>query len=328
MKVAVKAASERYEKFKPKGDYSSLDMVFFPQDAPDAEVLAGASDAEALVIDAISTASANLIEGMPNLKFIQSEGVGYNGVCLEAATKRGIIVSNNAGINATAVAEQAIMLMLGLLRSVIAGNDAVLSGKQIDLKEHLMVSGIRELADCKVGIIGLGAIGQALARMLVPFGCKVYYSSKHSKGKDLEQKLNVEHMCQDELVRTCDIISLHCAVTPETQGMVDAAFLESMKNDALLINTGRGDLIDNVALAAALESGSIGGVGLDTISPEPVLPDNPLLNVSDGARARMLVSPHIGGVTTSTFKRGFANIYANLISIQEGARPINIVNGL
>lgn len=327
MKVAIKAAQARYEKFKPAGDYSCLDMVFFAQDAPDAEVIAGAGDAQALVIDAISTASKELIEGMPNLKFIQSEGVGYNGVCLDAANARGITVSNNAGINATAVAEQSILLMLGLLRSTLAGNDAVLAGKQIDMKERLMVSGIRELADCNVGIIGLGAIGQALAHMLQPFGCKVYYSSRHAKSAQLEQELNVQHLPQDELVRTCDIVSLHCAVTPETEGMVDATFLEAMKEDAILINTGRGDLVDNVALASALERGVIGGAGLDTIAPEPVLPDNPLLNMSDKATARMLVSPHIGGVTTSTFRRGFANIYSNLLRVAAEEPPINIVNG-
>ena len=328
MKVAVKAAQQRYEKFKPAGNFSSLDMVFFAQDAPDEEVINGAGNAEALVIDAISTASEQLIEGMPNLKFIQSEGVGYNGVCLSAATKRNIIVSNNAGINASAVAEQAVMLMLGLLRNVLAGNSAVLQGKQINVKEHLMVSGIRELADCNVGIIGLGAIGQSLARMLQPFGAKVFYSGRHQKSTELERELNVEYLTQDELLHTCDIVSLNCAVTPETENMVNDAFLAVMKNDAILINTGRGDLVDNVALARALENNTIGGAGLDTIAPEPVLSNNPLLNMSEEATARMLVSPHIGGVTTSTFKRGFENIYNNLSAIQSGNRPINIVNGL
>ena len=328
MRVAVKAAEGRYWKYQPEGDFSGIEMTFFPLDAPDEEIIARCGDAEALCIDAIASASAELIEGLPNLRFIQSEGVGYNGVDLEAATKRGVLVSNNAGINATAVAEQAVLLMLGLLRDVLAGNEAVFAGHQIETKERLMFEGIRELADCRVGFIGFGAIAKATANLLRPFGCEVCYNSRHRADGEVEERYNVTWMERDELLASCDIVSLHCPVTPATAGMVDAAFLDAMKDDALLINTARGDLVDNEALAAALESGSIGGAGLDTIAPEPVLPDNPLVNVSAAARARLLVSPHTGGVTTSTFRRGFANTWQNLARVQRGERPINVVNGI
>ena len=328
MKVAVKAAEERYWKYQPEGDFSGLELVFFSLDAPDEEVLAKAGDAEALVIDAIAIADASLIAGMPNLKMIMSEGVAYNGIDVNAATERNIFVCNNAGINATAVAEQAVLLILGLLRSVLAGSAAIARGAQINFKEHLMFSGIREIGDCSIGLIGFGAIAKETARLLAPFGGKLYYTSRHRASQDIESKYGVEWLEQDELIRTCDIVSLHCPVTPATTNMVNDEFLAAMKNNALLINTARGDLVDNDAMVRALEGDVIGGFGVDTIAPEPVLPDNPLLNMSEHASAKMLASPHIGGVTTSTFRRGFANTWNNLLRVKNGERPINIVNGL
>jgi phosphoglycerate dehydrogenase-like enzyme len=234
-------------------------------------------------------------------------------------------VCNNKGINADAVAEQTILLMLGLLRRAIVCDCAVRRGKQIEQKEKFIVEGIRELSDCRVGLVGLGDIAKAVALRLSAFGCEVFYWNRRPKDQETEKRYCVSFLPLDELVRTCDIISLHVPVTPETTGMVDAAFLGAMKRDALLINTARGDLVDNGALCSALCEGTLGGAGLDTIAPEPVLADHPLLHLPGSAAERLIFSPHIGGVTGTVFRRAHKNIWKAFEAVANGETPQNIV---
>ena len=130
----------------------------------------------------------------------------------------------------------------------------------------------------------------------------------------------------DELARTCDIVSLHVPVTPETENMVDAAFLASMREDAVLINTARGEIVDQVALAQALEDGTIGAAGLDTLSPEPVAAEHPLALLTGDAANKLVLSPHIGGVTEGMFRRAWTTIWQNVARVAAGEQPINIVS--
>ena len=329
MKILIMGDPKRYEKYAPQMHIiESSDVTYIARNASVAEALAAAPDAEILFADAISQVSKELIQKMPRLKLIHSEGVAYNGIDIQAAKDRGIYVCNNKGANAGAVAEQTIYLTLALLRSGVIGDNAVRQGRQIEMKEARMREGITDLADCKVGIIGLGDIGQAVARRLRAFGCELYYYSLHRKPADLEQQLQLTYLPLHRLASVCDIVSLHMAVTPETTGMINQEFLSRMKKNSYLINTARGELIDNLALRAALIQGLIAGAGLDTVSPEPVTKDNPLVTLPEDCKNRIIFSPHLGGITSGSFRRMHLKLWENADRISRGERPDNIVNGL
>lgn len=327
MKIMVIGNKARYEKFMPETDLAKkVEMVYFPLGTSDEDLLVGCADADGLVVDAIGKVRKELIEAMPNLKWIQSEGVGYNGIDVETASKRGIPVCNNKGINAGAVAEQTILLILALLRDFSAGDRAVRSGKQIEKKEEMMVQGFKELSECTVGLIGLGDIGKATAKLLHAFGSTVYYHKRHPLSKEEEEKCSAAYLELDEILDRCNVISLHVPVTPETQGMVDEKFLKKMRKDAWLINTARGEIVDNQALRKALEEDWILGAGLDTVSPEPIKKDNVMVDLPEEVRGKVVYSPHIAGVSTGTFRRAHENIWENIRRLSQGEKPINQVN--
>ena len=330
MKALIIGNEDRYVKYRPTGIpiLDTVEMVFCPRGSSDEELLAAGRDANFIAADPMATVTGNVIRQMPNLKIIHTEGVGFNFVDLEAAKERGVYVCNCKGVNAGAVAEQTILLMLGLLRSVISGDRGERAGQQIQIKEAMMLHGIRELADCKVGLIGFGDIAKAVALRLIPFGCEVYYHTPKRKSEELETEYHVTWLPMEELVTTCDMVSLLTPVTPETKGMVDERFLKKMKRDAYLINTARGDLVDNDALRNALINGTIAGAGLDTVAPEPTLADNPVVALPAECADRVLFSPHIGGITESTFRRAHRTMWQAFDDVANGKRPEHVVNGV
>lgn len=329
MKILIIGNQGRYKKYMPDLDFvRNIEMVFCPRDASDEQLLQAGIDADAIAIDPTAKLSGNVIRKMPNLKIIQSEGVGYNGIDCEVAREKGIYVCNSKGENAAAVAEQTVLLILALLRNFIDGDRTVREGNQIQMKEKMMVEGITELSDCKVGLIGFGDIAKATAKRLSPFECDIYYYTKTKKTQDVEKEYNVSYMDLDEMARECDIISIHCPVTPETTNMINGEFIAKMKPSSYIVNTARGEIIDNQALYDAIVEGKIQGAGLDTVAPIPVTSDNILLNLPQEYANRIIFSPHIGGVTTSFFYRAHKKNWLNIESALKGQRPNNIVNGL
>lgn len=327
MKALIIGDEKRVAKFLPDLPIvRQVETVVAKRGTSDDGIVALTGDADFIVADAVSPVSAQLMDAFPSLKLIHSEGVAYNVIDVAAARERNIVVCNNAGVNAGAVAEQAILLMLACLRHAVEGDAAVRSGNQIKMKERLMVEGIRELGDCTVGLVGLGAIAAETAKRLHAFGCDVAYWNRNRRNAGREAELGVRFLPLDELARTCDIVSIHVPVTPETENMVDAAFLASMKGDAILINTARGEIVDQVALAHALEDGVIGAAGLDTLSPEPVPAEHPLATLQGEAANRLVMSPHIGGVTEGMFRRAWANIWTNIAHVAHGEQPFNVVS--
>ena len=238
MKVLILGPKARYEAYMPEfvaqlpfeTAYCSLDQS--PQPAAREN-----ADAQILFTDPIVDVTGELMDLMPGLKLIQSEGVAYNRIDLEAARARNIFVCNNKGCNAASVAEHTVMLMLMALRHGITGHNALRAGRQREMKEAVMASNSPELGLSTVGLVGLGDIGTATARLLAPFGCKMYYYTAHRRPPQVEEELNVEYLPLEELVSQCDIVSLHCAVTPETTHMVDKALLDKFKPGAILVNT-------------------------------------------------------------------------------------------
>ena len=179
MKLLIIGDAQRVDKYLPDLPIVEVtERIVVPRGMSDEDILTLAGDADVIMADAISPVSARLITGMPNLCLVHSEGVAYNAIDVVAATERGIAVCNNAGVNASAVAEQTILLMLACLRDFVEGDVAVREGRQIQAKESLMVSGIRELGDCTVGFIGFGAIAQANSLRQENLGCTILYNNR------------------------------------------------------------------------------------------------------------------------------------------------------
>lgn len=327
MKLLVIGDEKRFRKYLPDLDIvSKVETVVVNRGTPDNVIIERVGDADFIVADAVSVVSEQLITSFSSLKLIHSEGVAYNAIDVQAARENGVIVCNNAGANAGAVAEQAVLLMLACLRHMREGDRAVRTGKQIQVKERLMVEGLRELGDCTVGLVGMGAIAVETARRLHAFGCDVAYWNRNRRPSETEEELGVRYLPLEELAACCDIVSLHVPVTPETENLVDERFLASMKEDAILVNTARGEIVDQAALASALEAGSISAAGLDTLSPEPVPIDHPLAQLSPEAADRLMLSPHIGGVTEGMFRRAWTTIWKNIERASCGEAPVNVVS--
>ncbi len=304
--------------------YELIDM---PTGLTVQEYLAEGEGADMIFVDAMYDVPASLIDAMPNLKLIHSEGVGYNRIDTEAARRRHIYVCNCRGCNAMAVAEQTILLMLGVLRDVGGGDLAVREGRQIVVKETYMANGtLYELSDCRVGLVGFGAIGQATAKLLGAFGASVCYTKPNRCNAAVEAEFGVEYLPLDALLATCDIVSLHLPVTEQMRNLADDAFFAKMKRGSYFINTSRGELADSGAILRALQSGILRMAGLDTIAGEPIRRDNAILQCEPALAHRLLFSPHIGGITAASFRRAYRMIWDAALAVQAGKRPENVVN--
>ncbi len=232
-------------------------------------------------LDAIT---AEVIEAADRLKVIARYGVGVDSVDLEAARRRGVIVTNTPGANAASVAELTLGLMLALARDIPLAVSSTRQG------EWRRLQGIT-LEGKVIGLIGFGAIGREVARLLGGFDCTLLAYDPIAD-ESLASKLKTRLVSREEVISQADFLSLHCPVTAETRQMVNAAFLAAMKPGAFLINTARGELVDENALLETLDSGRLRGAALDAFASEPPPKDSPLL-----AHPRLIATPHIGAHT-------------------------------
>jgi phosphoglycerate dehydrogenase-like enzyme len=314
---------DRFEKYSDFAEFTEHNIVYVPIGASDDTILSVGKDAEIIILDAMGIVSENVINNMFSLKLIHSEGVGFQGVAVEAARRKNIYVCNCKGMNAMAVAEHTIMLMLSVLRFMVNGDKAVRSGEQLLTKEKHMVSGdLKELSECTIGFIGFGNIAKETARLSVAFGANTVYFKPSGEEKNC---VLASYMPMDKLLSVCDIVSLHLPVKPETKNIVNDEFFSKMKKGAILINTARGELVDSKALINAIRSGIISGAGLDCIAGEPVQKDNPLLIAEKNILDKIIFSPHIAGVTEASFKRGYKILRSNIHRVERGEKPQNIV---
>jgi len=329
MKILIYGPKARYDLYLP--DFVKdlpVELAFSGAHQSTLQAAEANPDAEVIFADAITPVGREVMDMLPHLKMIHSEGVAFNAIDIEAAREKGVFVCNNKGCNAVSVAEHAVMLMLMALRHGVTGHAAVLEGRQIKMKEQVMVSNAPELGEQTVGLIGLGDIGTAAARLLRPFGCTVHYYSAHRRPPETEAELGVSFQYLEELAATNSIISLHCAVNEQTTHMIDAGFLSCVKPGTILVNTARGELLDDLAVRQALIDGRLGGFAADTLAPEPTPADHPLVDLPPEVRDRAVYSPHLGGITGGSFRRAHANMWNNAKLILEGKRPNCIVNGL
>jgi phosphoglycerate dehydrogenase-like enzyme len=285
----------------------------------DADFVQHAADAEVLILG-VRSLPQHLLKQMPRLRFIQRGGVGYDNIDIEAVAQAGVLAAYTPGANAGTVAEHTLMLMLALLKRLSTA-DAASRANRWAFGE-IAQAGIGDLSGATVGLIGLGAIGSAVAERLQPFGARVLYTARKRRDDQTEQALAVRYVSLEELLATSTIVSLHVPVTDETRGLLDQRTLAMMRPGALLINTSRGELIDEAALRRAIESGHLGGAGLDV-----------LLNERDGGNPfadlpQVLVTPHVAG----TGRAGIGNLLRmageNVTRYLRGEQPINLVPGL
>ena len=221
------------------------------------------------------------IYSAPDLKVIARYGVGYNNVDLEAAKKRGVVVTNTPGANAKSVAELSVALILNLLRPIFRCSAQTRAGAWPRIKGF-------SLENKTVGLVGFGAIGKEAARRLAGFDCEIL---AYDVVEDVEfaSQYGVSYTSLDDLLARADIVSLHLPGTPETVGMVNETFLGKMKTGAYLVNTARGDLMDENALVKALETGKLSGAALDVFQDEPLGVDHPFVKLEN-----LILTPHMG----------------------------------
>ena len=304
-----------WERLLSLGNCSIYDRT-----APEA-IVTEAAEAE-LVLTNKAVLSRAVIESLPQLKYIGVMATGYNVVDLEAATERGIVVTNVPIYGTASVAQMVFSHLLHFTQRVGDHNRAVLAGRWSSAKDWCFWDFPQvEIAGLTMGIVGLGRIGRATAKLAEAFGMKVLATSRSAtKSKNGNVPESVQIVDLDTLFRESDVVSLHCPWTPETEKLVNASRLQMMKPTALLINTSRGPLIDEEALADALRRGTIAGAGLDVLSTEPPPVDHPLLDIKN-----CTITPHIAWATRSARSRLLNKVVDNVAAFLAG-QPQNVVN--
>lgn len=285
------------------------DCTIYERTYPD-EVMERAVGADVLLTNK-TVITAEHIRALPQLKYIGVLATGYNVVDIEAAKERGLVVTNIPAYSTQSVAQMAFAHLLNITHRVEHYAEEVRKGDWTRCRDFsYWDTPLIELYGLKMGIVGLGHTGMAMARLALAMGMDVYaYTSK--KQDELPEGIEVHTL--DEMFEQCDVISLHCPLTPSTHHLVNAERLAKMKKSAILINTGRGPLIDEQALADALNNGDIAAAGLDVLSCEPPKADNPLL-----AAKNCYITPHIAWATLAARQRLMTIAIRNLNSFIAG----------
>lgn len=259
--------------------------------------------------------TAEAMAAAPNLKFIGVFATGYNNVDLAYARAHGITVCNVPGYSTDAVAQHTFALILALYNRVADYNATVVAGDWVRSRTFSYFPlPITELAGKTIGIVGYGAIGRRVADIAKAFGMAVLVVTRRPCGDP-----TVEQVSPDDLLARADIVTLHCPLNEQSAGMMDAAAFARMKEGALFINTARGPLVDEAALREALDSGHLGGAGLDVLCHEPMAADCPLLGAP-----RCLITPHVAWAGRETRERLVAQVADNVRAFLNGT-PINAV---
>jgi D-3-phosphoglycerate dehydrogenase len=281
------------------------------------EVLQRVAHADFLLV-ATTPVTEEVVAAAPRLKLIQHQGVGYDNVDVEAAGRRGIPVALTPEGTTVGVAEHVFLLILALYKQLRRAHGALRRGEWL---QWALRPRSYEIRGKTLGIVGLGRIGEAVAKRARAFEvAETLYYDVVRPSPEVERELGVVSCSFHDLLRRADIITLHAPLTDETRGMIGAEELQLMGEQAVLINTARGALVDERALYHALASAQIAGAGLDVFVQEPPSPDNPLLNLDN-----VVLTPHIAAGTRDALRTKMAAAFANMLRVAEGKRPIHQV---
>ena len=291
------------------------ELVTYERTAPD-QVANRIGDTE-IVLTNKTPIDASVFEDCPELRYVGVLATGYNVIDLEAAKANGVTVCNVAGYSTPSVAQHVFAMLLELCSRTAEHDRAVRDGQWASCADFSFTTGrLVELSGKTLGVVGMGAIGQAVAKIGDAIGMRIVAHSRTEK--DLPYP--VQWLGVDELFAVSDAVTLHCPLTERTRGHVNTQRLSTMKPTAYLINTGRGQLIDEPALAQALHDGTIAGAGLDVLSSEPPSADNPLLTAPN-----CIITPHIAWATVESRKRLLQIAADNLKAYLDG-KPVNVVS--
>lgn len=275
------------------------------------EQLAHADAAVTLLTDRVDD---RFLDAGPNLRIVANVAVGYNNVDLEACRRRGVIVTNTPDVLTDATADLAMALVLMVTRRLGEGERLVRSGRPWKWGMFMMLGA--GLQGRTLGIVGMGAIGAALADRARVFGMDVVYANRRRVGPAIEQRLDARLLTVDELLASSDVVSLNCPYTAETHHLIDAAALARMQPSAYLVNTARGPIVDEAALAEALRNGVIAGAALDVFEHEPDV--HPGLLDLDNA----VLVPHLGSATVETRSAMAVLAARNVVEVLAGRDPV------
>jgi phosphoglycerate dehydrogenase-like enzyme len=291
--------------------------VIFLDKGDEMERLKKLEDADYMLI-ADATLTKAHVQAAPRLRMVQHQGVGYEKVDLKALAKAGIPLGITPEGTTVGVAEHTILLILALYRRLPTAHQSLLEGKwlQWELRTQSF-----ELSGKTLGILGMGRIGQAVASRIKNFGVHILYYDKYLRLSDSEEKELQSRFCSfEELLSTSDIISLHVLLSNETRHFIGRDQLKMMKKSAVLINTCRGQVIEEQALYEALKNKDIAGAALDVFYKEPPDPNNPLFKLDN-----VVLTPHIAAGTIDGFKTKISAAFANIVRHAEGKPILNQV---
>jgi D-3-phosphoglycerate dehydrogenase len=274
-------------------------------------MVAACRDAEA-ILARLGVVTRRVIDSAPNLRIVARHGVGVDAVDLDAATRRGVVVTTTGSENAAAVAEYTFALLLALTRHVLPADRGMREGTW----DRDPLVGF-ELDGATMGVIGYGAIGRRVARQAVGFGMRVLAYDIASPAPEP----GVTMTALPELLARSDVVSLHTRLHADNARLLDASAIAAMKPGAFLVNTARGELVDEAALIAALERGSLAGAALDTYEREPLAPSSPLRQMRN-----VVLSPHVAGQTEAALRRVATAAAQCILDELAGRRPAFVYN--
>jgi len=315
---------------RPEADFArvdapapaSLSVAYHKPD--DAAVPQLIRQADALVIPAVGPKLAPALFDGTQLKLVQVTGAGLDRLDQAVLTKLGIPVANVPGGSNSAVAEYAVTSASLLLRRLGWANAEIARGNYAGFRARMVADNLAGLEGLMVGVVGFGTIGVAVARAFHAAGARLCFHDPAPRDPAVAAALGAAALPLDELLATADVVTLHVPLLPATQGLIGARELARMKPGAVLIQAARGGIVDEAALAAALMSGHLGGAAVDVYSTEPPSADNPLLKVTGEAAARLLLTPHIAGVTRQASALLFRSAWENVERVLvRGEAPLN-----
>lgn len=283
-----------------------------------AEIIEGIKGKDGLLCLLTDTIDGEIMDVNPKLKVISNYAVGFNNIDIPAATKRGIPVTNTPGVLTDTTADFAWALLMATARRVVEGDKFTRAGKYKGWGPMLLLG--CDVYGKTLGIVGLGRIGQAVAKRARGFDMRVVYFDEYRLAEEKEKELGVEYLPFEEVLKVADFISIHVPLMESTHHLFGAPQFEQMKRNAIFINTSRGPVVDEKALVEALKSGKIAGAGLDVYEEEPLLA--PGLADLDN----VVLAPHIASATVETRTKMATMAATNLLAALEGRVPPNIVN--
>ena len=292
--------------------------IAFYKSTTQEELIERAKDADLIITNKVKFNKENL-PLLPCLKYIGVAATGYNVIDTAETSRRGIVVTNVPAYSTDSVAQTVFAFILEHAMNVAKHSEAVHQGGWTNCPFfYFQVTPLHELAHKTIGIVGLGRIGRKVAEIAHAFGMEIL---AHSRTEKTDVPDYIRQVEIDKLFQESDFITLHCPLTPQTEKLVNAEKLAMMKHTAFLINTSRGPVVDEAALADALNTGRIAGAAADTLSTEPPKADNPLLNAKN-----CFITPHLAWATAEAKGRLVDVLVNNIKAFAEGA-PINVVNG-